>query len=145
TGREGFERAANTAGVQVVMVHSNCIRWDLTQTITNLRADARTAALPIMIYGSETVRPSLSRLISRNKPAMFISEATTESDFNRQFAPFVRATKSPPLSAQERNGQKVTAAYWLATIATSRGARVFDPSTAEDELSVVAEDQDVGV
>lgn len=144
TGREGFERAATTAGVQVVMVHANCIRWDLTQTLANLRADSRTAALPIVIYGSETVRSSLTRLIDRSRPAMFISEAVTESDFNRQFAPFVRSTKSPPLSAQERGGQKVTAAYWLASIATSRGAPVFDASTAEPELSLVAEDEDVG-
>jgi hypothetical protein len=144
TGREGFEKAATTAGTHVVMVHANCIRWDLTQTLTNLRADSRTAALPIVVYGSENLRANLARLVSRNMPAMFISEATTSSDFNRQFAPFVRTVKSPPLSAQERAGQKSTAAYWLATLATSRGVPVFDVSVAEQELSLVAEEPDVG-
>ena len=111
TGREGFERASDNAGVEVIFVHANVSRWELTQTISNLRADSRTAALPIVVYGSEDVRASVSRLISRSKPAMYIAESSTVSDFQRQFAPFSRAAKSPPLSDQERQQQKGAAAY----------------------------------
>ena len=102
TGREGFDRAASTAGVEVVLVHANCIRWDLTQTLANLRADARTAAIPIVVYGAEETRAAIARLLTRSKPALFIAESNTSSDFHRQFTPFVRATKSPPLSVRER-------------------------------------------
>lgn len=144
TGREGFERAATSAGVQIVMVHANCIRWELTQTLANLRADSRTAALPIVIYGSEDDRDGVARLVNRSKPALFIAESSTSSDFLRQFAPFARDTKSPPLSDQERQRQKVAAAYWLSVIAADRNSKIFDVSTAEKELALVAEDPDTG-
>jgi HEAT repeat protein len=144
TGREGFEKAATTAGVEVMLVHANVARWELTQTLANVRADSRTAIVPIVIYGNEESRDKLVRLVSRSKPAIFIAESSTSSDFVRQFAPFVRTTKSPPLSAQERSDQKSTAAYWLAQMATNRGSQIFDVTTAEKELAVVAEDADVG-
>ncbi|MBS0204161.1 MAG: HEAT repeat domain-containing protein [Planctomycetes bacterium] len=144
TGRDGFEQTATSAGVEVILIHVNCIRWDLTQTLANFRADSRTAALPVVVYGTDETRGSVARLINRSKPALFISESSTFSDFQRQFAPFARDRKSPPLSAQERTMQKNAAAYWLAAIGTSRG-QVFDISLAERELMVVAEDQDIGV
>lgn len=145
TGREGFERAATSAGVEVVLIHANCIRWDLTQTLSNLRADSRTAAIPVVVYGSEETRAGVARLVARSKPAMYIAESSTSSDFSRQFAPFIRDTKSAPLSPQERNQQKIASAYWLSTLATNRNSQIFDVSTAEKELSLVAEDPDVGL
>jgi len=144
TGREGFERAASSAGVEVVLVHANCIRWDLTQTLSNLRADARTASLPIVVYGPDETRNAVARLIARSKPALFIAESSTSSDFHRQFAPFSRERRSPPLTPQERTQQKNSAAYWLAAIATGRGPAIFDVSVAEKDLSLIAEDADVG-
>jgi hypothetical protein len=75
---------------------------------------------------------------------MYIAESSTSSDFARQFAPFIRDSKSAPLSPQERNQQKITSAYWLSTLATNRNSQIFDVSTAEKELSLVAEDADVG-
>ena len=48
------------------------------------------------------------------------------------------------LSAQERNQQKVAAAYWLATLVTGRGSKVFDVSQAEKELALVIESPDAG-
>jgi CheY-like chemotaxis protein len=144
TGRDGFERAATTAGVEIVVVHANCIRWDLTQTLSNLRADSRTAAIPIVVYGAEDVRNSVARLVARNKPAMFIAESSTSSDFGRQFAPLTREAKSPPISPQERSQQKIASAYWLSLIATNRNSQIFDVATAEKEIAIVAEDPDVG-
>lgn len=144
TGREGFERAVSSAGVEVILVHANCIRWDLTQTLTNLRADSRTASVPIAVYGAEETRDRITRLIARSKPAVFISESSTSSDFQRQFAPLTQSRKSPPLTAQERAQQKGIAAYWFASMANSRNAGIFDISTAEKDLALVAEDPEVG-
>ncbi len=143
TGREGFERASENAGIEVVFVHANVARWELTQTISNLRADSRTAALPIVVYGSEDFRASVSRLIARSKPALYIAESSTVSDFQRQFAPFSRSSKSPPLSDQERQQQKAAAAYWLASLNSGRGGQVFDVAAAEKQLSLVADDPSV--
>lgn len=143
SGRDGFERAAENAGIEIVFVHANISRWDLTQTLSNLRADSRTAALPIVVYGSETIRHSVSRLIDRNKPAIYMSESSTATDFQLQFAPFVRSLKSPPLSDAERNQQKLAAAYWLAALNAGRNGQVFDVGAAEKELSIVADDPTV--
>lgn len=144
TGRDGFERAATAAGVEVIVIQANCIRWDLTQTLSNLRADSRTAAIPVVIYGTEDVRSSVARLIARSKPALFVSESSTSSDFLRQFAPLTREAKSPPISPQERHQQKLASAYWLSMLATNRNSQIFDVATAEKELALVAEDTDVG-
>lgn len=55
TGKEGFRAAATTAGIELAIIHINSVRWDLSQTIANFRADARTAYLPIALYGPEDV------------------------------------------------------------------------------------------
>lgn len=144
TGRDGFEKAANSAGVDVIVVHANCIRWELTQTLSNIRADARTAAIPVVVYGPDTVRLEVARLIARNAPATFVAESASSNDFIHQFQPFAVGLKSPMLSAQERNQQKVAAAYWLAMLVTGRGSKVFDVSPAEKELALVIESPDAG-
>ncbi len=46
TGREGFEMAVRRSNVVLVAVQVNVIRWPLSQTISNLRADARSAQNP---------------------------------------------------------------------------------------------------
>ena len=144
TGRDGFETAASTAGVDVIVVHVNCLRWDVTQTLANIRADSRTAAIPIVVYGPETTRVQVARLVARSSPATYVSESASATDFIHQYRPFARGVKSPPMSAQERNQQMVAASYWLATLATARGARIFDVTQAEKELSLVAESPDAG-
>lgn len=144
TGREGFESAAKTAGVDVIIVHANTIRWELTQTLANLRADARTAAIPIVVYGAETTRDQVARVVLRSSPAVFIAESSSATDFLHQFQPFQQGLKSPPMSAQERNLQKLDAVYWLATLAAGRGPRVFDIAQAEKELVLVSEDPAAG-
>jgi hypothetical protein len=144
TGREGFEKAATSAGVNVIIVHANCVRWELTQTLSNFRADARTAAIPIVVYGAEPTRSSVARLVGRSKPAVFVGESAGAADFRRQFVPFINSVSSPPLSAQERHQQMLASAYWLATLATIRGAQVFDVTPAEKSISLVVENPDVG-
>jgi len=143
TGREGFERAASTAGVEVVLIHANTARWGLTQTLSNLRADARTAAIPVVVYGAAELRGSVERLVTRSRPALFVPESSTASEFHRNLVPFLQTVKSDPMTDQERARQKVAAAYWLATLATTRSSVLFDISGAEKELSLVAEDPNV--
>ena len=144
TGRDGFEKAASTAGVDVIVVHVNCQRWDLTQTLANIRADSRTAAIPIVVYGPETTRVQVARLVARSNLATYVSESASAADFIHQYRPFAQGLKSPAMSAGERNQQMVAASYWLATLAAARGSRIFDVTQAEKELSLVAESPDAG-
>ena len=140
SGRDGFELAATLAGVEIVLVHVNCQRWDLTQTLSNLRSDARTSQLPIAIYGPGSLANEMARTVARNAPAAYIAESATASDFLDQLLPFIKRLGSAPLSAEERGLQKGSAAYWLATISSGNLSKTFDLSQAEKELSTAIED-----
>ena len=65
TGDLGFRAAAETADVELVLVSYALDRgasWGLTDTLTNLKSDARTADLPVYVYGPlnlEVNRPNL--------------------------------------------------------------------------------------
>ena len=143
TGRDGFEQAATSAGVEIIVVHANCQRWDLTQTLSNLRSDSRTAAIPLVVYGPAALKGDLTRLVARHSPATFVHESPTATDFLNQVLPFIRSVRTPPLSPQERSQEKNSAAYWLATIASGNLSRVFDISPAEKELAAAVEDPNV--
>ncbi|WP_010586991.1 PleD family two-component system response regulator [Schlesneria paludicola] len=145
TGREGFEQAATSAGVEVIVINVNCMRWDLTQTLANLRADARTAATPIVIYGPSANREDVSRVMARSAPATFVAQSPTASDFLAQFVPFMANQKTPPLSDHERSLQKGAAVYWLAIIGSGNMSRLFDISQAEKELELAVEDPAVAM
>lgn len=143
SGRDGFEQAALSTGVDVIAIHVNCQQWDLTQTLANLRADSRTASIPIVIYGPAYLRPELARVVARNAPATFVTESSTDRDFMDQVVPFMKSVTTPPLSPQEQAQQKGAAAYWLATIASGNLSRIFDVSQAEGELAAAVEDPTV--
>ena len=51
TGQGGFEQAIRQLNCELILIHSNCLRWSLSQTIANFRADSRTAQTPIAVYG----------------------------------------------------------------------------------------------
>ena len=143
TGREGFELAAASAGIDFVVIHVNCLRWELSQTLANFRADSRTAALPIVIYGPASLANELARRVTRTAPAVYVFESGNSSDFLDQVMPFIRSLKTPPLSAQERILQKHAAVYWLAAIASGEMTSIFDITQAEADLSTAVDDPTV--
>lgn len=145
TGREGFEIAASRTGIEVVIIHANCVRWDLSQTLANFRADARTAALPIAVLGEEALRGKLGRRIANSQPATFITDSPTAIDFEGQLRPWLARMDRQPLTDAERAEQKQLAAYWLARLATGPGHRAYDISPVEAEISRIAEEEPLSV
>jgi hypothetical protein len=143
TGRDGFRLAAETAGIELVVIQANVIRWDLTQTVANFRADSRTAFLPLVIYGPEETRSLTHRLVTRNQPATFAADSAAAAAFWEQVQPFVKRFRSPAISGQQRAEFKSLAAYWLATIANGPMSPLFDVTSAETELLPLVEDPDV--
>lgn len=139
SGREGFVLATETGAIDFVVIQVNVSRWELSQTVANFRADARTAAIPLVIYGSEAERSKLQRLVSGSSPAIFAAESTSEADFLGAVKPFLKSVDVPPLSAAERQTRRSVAAYWLAELAGT-GSRVFSLAPAEAALSAVVED-----
>jgi HEAT repeat protein len=66
TGSEGFRAASETADVELILVGFDLFgsAWNLTDALTNLQADARTAGVPLFVYGPydlTTKRPNLER------------------------------------------------------------------------------------
>ncbi len=51
SGREVFTAAADRSDVELIVLHPNMVRWPLSETLANLRADARTAKIPVIIHG----------------------------------------------------------------------------------------------
>lgn len=74
TGIRGFEAAVGQLHCELILIHSNCIQWDLSPTVANLRADARTRNTPIVIYGPEYTQPSAASLARRQPGIWYISE-----------------------------------------------------------------------
>jgi hypothetical protein len=134
TGREGFELAADLAAVEFIAVQSNVVRWGLSQTVSNLRADARTAAIPIAIYGPEELEDNVTGLLGRTDRAAYLHEATTTDLFVVQLRPFLAQFQTPAPSP-DRQPVKEQAAHWLAFIASGRRTEIYDLRPAEAVLA----------
>lgn len=134
TGKEGFTKAVELTGINLIVVHANVANWALTQTLSNLRADARSAYIPIVVYGPESVRPETARLINRTGNAVFAGESPAAESFWEQVHPLLQQRQTVPLSANQRNDFKSLAIYWLATLGTSPSGKGFPLATVEANL-----------
>ncbi|MCH7989424.1 MAG: HEAT repeat domain-containing protein [Planctomycetes bacterium] len=134
TGRDAFRVASGRGDVELVLLNVNTARWELSQTIANLRADARTAAIPIAIFGPQETEDRVQSLI-RKFPAVIFLEDFTNSDFLEiQIRPFLHTMMSSPLSGPQRAQRKAAAAYWISHIADGRRTDIFDLRASENVL-----------
>ena len=141
SGREVFAAAASRGDVELVVLHPNIIRWTLSDTLANLRADARTASIPAIIHGPAYLTNKLQTQARSFRLVAFSSASETTEDFDRQLQPLLRQIKTTSLTQQERAAQRETAAAWLAHIAQGRRMKVFDITSAEPELTDLLEDE----
>ena len=139
TGRDGFTMASENGDVELVVLHVNTIRWPLTQTVSNLRSDSRTANVPIVLYGPEDVRRKVQPLLDRTRLAAFVSEVTAADRFQPQIEPFLKTVQAPSMTAEERTRRSAAAVAWLAHIADAKTG-VFDLSPAEAALGSALHD-----
>lgn len=141
SGREVFAAAAEHPDIRLVVLHPNIIRWALTETMTNLRADARTANIPIVIHGPSALANKMQRRVENYELVSFSILSETTDDFEYQLKPFLKQIKTAPLTPQERTAQRAEAAAWLAHIAQGRRTKVFEIASAEDELAEALDDE----
>ncbi|MCA8997239.1 MAG: HEAT repeat domain-containing protein [Planctomycetaceae bacterium] len=135
TGMDGFRLAARRGNVELAVLHPNVVRWELSQTIDNLRADARTAEIPVVIYGPAQGRQHYESLASKYRKVVFVQQATSSADVNRELRPALAQFSPPPLTAEQRGERAQEAAFWLRRIATSQVPGVFDLAGAEESLA----------
>ncbi len=133
TGQEGFQRAV-THPVGLAVVHLNSIRWELSQTVANFRADARTRNVPIAIYGPAGMQSAVQELMTA-QPVVYVEEANNTRDLTRALRPMLAQISPAPLTSDQRDAQRAAAAYWLRHIAEGHRTRLFDLRPAETALS----------
>lgn len=132
TGQEGFQVAAERGDVELIVIHAACIRWGLRQTIANLRADARTAGIPIVIYGPESVMVEAQRLIDRYPLVGFTLNG--ETSFKQGIRRFLGQLQAPPVTESQRAARMRAAVYWLAHIAGGARTSIYEMAPAEEAL-----------
>src|SRR5262249_3780112 len=134
TGSDGVRDAFETADVELVLVSSALFPgpWTLTDTLANLQADARTAELPLFVYGPydlRILRPNLERDFPGVRYLVVpVAAATLE-----------RQLKGRPaaLTEAERTGYAREAAALLARIAANRQSPLWaDLEAVEPALAV---------
>jgi CheY-like chemotaxis protein len=138
TGKKGFQAATLRADVDLIVLEVNTLRWGLSQTIANLRTDTRTSHIPIVIYGSEQMRPRVTSLMSRYSLITYMLEATQTDRVRRQIEPFLKSATGPRLTAQQRATQVGAAVFWFGRIADGRRTEIYDIRPAESSLFQVA-------
>jgi hypothetical protein len=134
TGPEGFSAATESADVELVLVSFDLFRaaWSLSDTLAHFKADARTKALPIFVYGPlnvQYIRPNLDH----DYPGIrFIVQPGDASLLQKQLK-----TIPSTFSIEERSASAQEATELLAQIASSdKGPLTANLSAAEPALSV---------
>lgn len=135
TGKEGFIEASTRSDIKLIMTHINCIDWGLSQTLANFRADARTAALPIVIYGPTFMEDELALTIQRTPNTHYVIFTPKSTELDRQLEPFLVSQTETPLSPVLRRRRAAASADWLATIARRNQTHLFDLTPATASLS----------
>jgi HEAT repeat protein len=141
TGREGFEIASDRANVVLMAVHVNVIRWPLSQTVSNLRADARTAQIPIVIYGPESERQHVVGILTRYPQVDYVAESSTEAAVDSQVGPFLRRALALAQTPANREQRIADATAWLAEIARSNRTDIFSLDSAANPLMALSNDK----
>lgn len=141
TGREGFEVAVARSNVVLVAVQANVIRWPLSQTVSNLRADARTAQTPILVFGPETVRPEIKGLLTHYPQVDFMVEPSTTQSVQLQAGDFLKRAMAMAAPSANRAERVADAAYWFAEISKGNQTRVFNLDSAESALMAISTDR----
>jgi HEAT repeat protein len=134
TGDDGFRRAAATADVELILIDNHLIQgdWRLTDTLANLRNDARTAGIPTYIVGPQNLDVELNYLRSSFPGVNILVTPTTAQLLEQQLG-----GRPAGLTPGERAGYAREAAGLLAQVATRPGSP-FEPelSIAEPALTI---------
>ena len=100
TGQSGFDAVTGQLHCELVLVHSNCLRWSLSDTIANLRADYRTQFVPIVVYGPERDRSRTQSTRQQHTGVWFFREPISDLTFPQAMR--LEGVPAPLLSEDER-------------------------------------------
>ncbi len=135
TGARGFAAAAVAADVELILISHDLFgqQWTVNETLANLKTDARTAAIPVFIYGPLNVayeHPSLER----NYPGIkFLVQPVDAATLKKQIKDLPGALDRP-----ERAGYAREAAELIAGVAKQPKSPLAVDSTVAEHLLAAA-------
>lgn len=144
TGQEGFKIAVERGDVALFLIEANVARWELSQTLANLRSDARTAYIPIVIYGDESLRARIERQAEKYARVRFVLKSSESTIMTKQVAPFLRIANAEAITQPQRVATRQAALAWMTQLADRKQASLFDLKPAENALLSTANDEELG-
>lgn len=138
-GQEGFRLAAGSADVEFVILEPSALQgsWNWLDTIANLRADARTAGLPIFLIGPIKQNQRLALRLNDDPRTAWLVATDDAQALRSQLDRELKRMNHRPLSPEERQGYAQAAAALLARIANKPGSPfAADLLTAEPALAI---------
>lgn len=143
TGKAGFKAATDRMDIEFIALEYNISRWGLSQTIANLRADSRTANIPIVIYGPLRLKNKIEYSTRRYPLVSYIVESGNTEDIGTQIKPFLGSLKTPELTGELRSEYRAAALYWLSHIASSQRTQIYDLKPAQKSLLSLTMDRNL--
>ena len=140
TGRDGFKMAAETHQFDLILVHANVSRWGLSDTLANVRADARTSGIPVVIYGGEDLTTKMQVYTGQFRDMLFVVEPNSSDDLREQMTTFLESRKTTPLTPEERRGFAQQSAQLLNHLSQTRSEKIYDLTTIEPILIQMVRD-----
>lgn len=134
SGRRLFKEAARRGNVQLIVLDARVTGWSLSETVANLRADARTKSIPIVVVGDSRRIASVERIREHDRLMTYLPRPGNLKGLTDRLTPFLAGLASPPLSARERGERARAAVSLLGYLADARGGSVFDLRPAEAGL-----------
>ncbi len=118
TGQAGFKTASESADIELILIDHHMISgsWRLHDILANLRADARTAGLPLFVVGPLDREADLFSLQERFPGVKFIVTPTNAEILKRQLQ-IGGLGRSETLTPEERAGYARESAALLAQVA----------------------------
>jgi HEAT repeat protein len=135
SGREAFRAASERNDITLVVLHPNVIRWTLSETLANLRADGRTAHLPVVVYGPARLAPRFQRPAPGQPRVHYAAYVETPEELRTQLGPVLDLALGRKLPEGQREELRLRAIELLREIAEMKGTRVYDLAGMEDALA----------
>ncbi len=134
TGDDGFRLAVDSADVELILIDNHLVagKWRVIDTLANLRADARTAGIPVYLVGPINLEVERKALLASFSGVKTLVTPPNSALLERQLG-----GRPSGLSDAERTAYAREAASLLASIAVRPGNPFLsDLSGAEPALAI---------
>ena len=134
TGAEAFGLAASSADVELIVVDPHFINdpWRLPDFLGNLKADARTADIPVLLVGPLDLVKGVDQALESFPDVKFVVTPQETVLFKKQIDRAIAALGVRPFTAAERTDYARRALGVLADLARRPGSP-FEPGLAAAE------------